>query len=172
LRVVCRGHQGYAWYLSTKARSDALSWSREGFTGPVDAMRDADQHVSRVAPRMFERLTPGEARELYRKLARAYDCGDGQRDQTLGEVRGELFRHLQILATDPSYSGPEPHKFIAAVKDASYGAALQAMAASPNRAAWIAATSRHQRGERPAAAARRTASAAGPASRARSGSRR
>jgi hypothetical protein len=131
------GYQGYAWYLSTTARSCGLSWPQDGFTHP----RDADQQVARMPLRMFERLTPGEAQELYRKLARAKDWGRrwGRPGETaLDEIRGELFEQMQIQATDPSYHGPEPHKFIRAVREASYGADLQAMAASPNRAAWIA----------------------------------
>jgi hypothetical protein len=139
LRVAARGvRHGYAWYLSTSSPSEALSWARDGFAGPGDAMRDADRQVSRMPPRMFERLTPGEAQELYRRLARAHDWGHSQRDQTLGDVRHELFAQLQIQATDPSHCGSDPHRFIRAVQEASRGAALQAMAASPNRAAWIA----------------------------------
>ena len=139
LRVAARGaRHGYAWYLSTASPSEALSWARDGFARPGDAMRDADRQVSQMPPRMFERLTPGEVQELYRRLARAHDWGHNQRDQTLDDVRSELFTQLQIQATSPSYSGPDPHRFIRAVHEASRGAALQAMAASPNRAAWIA----------------------------------
>jgi hypothetical protein len=139
IRVVkALGYQGYGWYLSTTARSCGLSWPRDGFTHPRDAMRDADQQVARMPLRMFERLTPGEAQELYRKLARAVDWGRGRGETALGEVRGELYTHMQILETDLSYHGPKPHESIRAVREASAGAALQAMAASPNRAAWIA----------------------------------
>jgi hypothetical protein len=49
-----------------------------------------------------------------------------------------LFTQLRIQATDPSYHGPDPYKFHQAVREASRGAALQAMEASPHRASWIA----------------------------------
>jgi hypothetical protein len=138
LRIVARSGYGYAWYLSSKSPSEAFSWPRERFTSPHDAMRDADDQVSQMPPRMFGRLTPGEAQELYRRLARAYDCGRNQGDQALADVRDELFTQLQIQAADPSYHGPDPWKFTRAVREASYGAALQAMAASPHQASWIA----------------------------------
>jgi hypothetical protein len=138
LRVVARGGQGYAWYLSTVTPAEALSWAREGFSHPRDAQRDADHQVSQMPPRMFERLTPGEAQALYRKLVSAHYGGRDQGDQTLGDVRSELFTQLRIQATDPSYHGPDPYKFHQAAREASRGAALQAMAASPNRASWIA----------------------------------
>jgi hypothetical protein len=138
LRIVACSGYSYAWYLSTKSPSDSLSWPEEGFASPRDAMRDADHQVSHMPPRMFGRLTPGEAQALYRKLAAAYDCGRSQGDPALGDVREELFTQLKIQAAGPSYHGPEPHKFIHAVKEASRGAALQAMAASPNQASWMA----------------------------------
>jgi hypothetical protein len=138
LRVVARGGGGYAWYLSTVTAAEALSWAREGFSHPRDAQRDADHQVSQMRPRMFEHLTPGQAQELYRKLAKAYDWGRDQGDHMLGEVLSELFTQLRIQATDPSYHGPDPYKFHQAVREASGGAALQAMEASPNRASWIA----------------------------------
>jgi len=138
LRVAARGvRHGYAWYLSTASPSEALSWARDGFAGPGDAMRDADRQVSQMPPRMFERLAPGVAQELYRRLARAHDWGHNQGDQTLGDVRSELFTQLQIQATGPSYHGPDPYRCIRAVQEASRGGALQAMAASPNRVSWI-----------------------------------
>jgi hypothetical protein len=140
LRVVARGASlgGYAWYLSTVTPAEALSWAREGFAHPRDAMRDADHQVSQMPPRMFELLTPGEAQALYRKLATAHDWGRGQGDHTLGEVRSELFTQLRIQAADLSYHGPDPYEFHRAVREASRGAAVQAMAASPHRASWIA----------------------------------
>lgn len=138
LRVVARGGSSYAWYLSTVTPAEALSSAREGFSRPLDAQRDADHQVSQMRPRMFGHLTPGQAQELSRKLARAYDWGRGQGDHTLGEVLSELFTQLRIQATDPSYHGPDPYKFHQAVREASRGDALQAMAASPNRASWIA----------------------------------
>ena len=138
LRVVARSGHGYAWYLSTVTPAEALSWASEGFPHPRDAMRHADHQVSQMTPRMFELLTPGEAQALYRKLSTAYDCGSEQGDRMLGEVRSELFTQLRIQATDPSYHGPDPYKFHRAVQEASRGAALQAMAASPNRDSWIA----------------------------------
>jgi hypothetical protein len=151
IRVAARSGQVYAWYLSTTSRSEGLSWPREGFARPRDAMRDAGQQVPRLPPRMFELLTPGEAQELYRTLARAYDYGrPGQRD--LGEVTGELFRQMKIQETDPGYHGPDPHKFIHAVREASSGAALQAMSASPNKGSWLSMTP-HGRPQRLAAAA-------------------
>ncbi len=144
LRVVARGGPiGYAWYLGTVTPAEALSCAREGFASPRDAMRDADRQVSRMPPRMFELLTPGEAQELCRTLARAHDWGRDHGDQTLGDVRSEVFTQLRIQAADLSYSGPDPFKFIRAVHEASRGAALQAMAASPNRDSWIAARPRH-----------------------------
>jgi hypothetical protein len=139
LRVVARGASsgGYAWYLSTVTPAEALSRAREGFAHPRDAMRDADEQVSQMPPRMFELLTPGEAQALYRKLATAHDWGRDQGDHTLGEVRSELFTQLRIQATDPSYHGPDPYEFHRTVREASRGAAVQAMEASPNRASWI-----------------------------------
>jgi hypothetical protein len=151
LRVVARGGQGYAWYLSATSRSESLSRARERFAGPRNAMRDADQQVPLRPRRMFELLTPGETQELYRKLARACDWGrPGQPD--LDEVRGELFEQMKIQATDPGYHGPDPHKFIHAVREASSGAALQAMSASPNRGSWLSMRP-HGRSQRLAAAA-------------------
>jgi hypothetical protein len=192
LRIVARSGYSYAWYLSTKSPSEALSWPRERFASPRDAMRDADDQVSQMPPRMFGRLTPGDAQELYRRLARAYDCGRNQRVLALADVREELFTQLKIQAADPAYHGPEPHKFIHAVQEASRGAALQAMAASPNQASWIAWRPRHHavtgpapptefpapvtaRGTRtagggPAPARRRAASPARAAGQARPGS--
>ena len=138
LRVVARGGGEYAWYLSTVTRAEAVSWARGGFSHPRDVQRDADHQVSQMRPRMFELLTPDEAQELYRKLCRAYDWGRGQGDHMLGEILSELFTQLRIQATDPSYHGPDPYEFHRAVREASRGAALEAMAASPNRASWIA----------------------------------
>ena len=162
IRVVARSGQDYAWYLSTTARPEGLSWAQEGFAHPRDAMRDADQQVARTPPRMLELLTPGEAQELYRKLARAYDWGrHGPGETALDEVRGELFQHMKILATAPGYHGPEPHKFIHAVREASRGAALQAMSASPNKGSWLAMTPYGKPQRLAAAAARGAAAAAG-----------
>ena len=138
LRVVARGGGGYAWYLGTLTPAEALSWASEGFAHPRDAMRDADDQVARMAPRMFERLTPGELAVQCLSLARAYDWGRNQGDMALGDVLSELFTQLRIQATDPSYQGPDVYKFHQAVQEASCGAALQAMEASPNRASWIA----------------------------------
>ena len=110
VRVVARSGYEYAWYLSTTSRSEGLSWPQEGFPHPRDAMRDADQQVARMPLRMFERLTPGEAQELYRRLARAYDWGRYRPEETsLAQLRGELLEQMKIQATDPSYHGPDPH---------------------------------------------------------------
>ena len=38
VRVVARAEQTYAWFLSARARPEALSWARDGFAGPFDAM--------------------------------------------------------------------------------------------------------------------------------------
>lgn len=149
-RVICRGPGNFAWYLSTTSRSVALSWPRDGFADPGAAMADADRKVACLRERMFERLTPGEARELYRRLSRACDWGQELGDRTLADVMSELFTHIQIQATDPAYDGPDPYQFIWAVRDASYGAAVQAMSASPNRLAWLHAP-RHRRAPLPAA---------------------
>jgi hypothetical protein len=162
LRVVARGGQDYAWYLSTTSRPESLSWPRDGFARPRDAMRDADQVTPRLPVRMFEVLTPDEAQELYRKLARAKDWGRdwGRPGETaLDEVRDELFRQMQIQATDPGYRGPDLHTFTRAVREASRGAALQAMSASPNKGSWISMTP-HGGPQRLAAAASRGASIA------------
>lgn len=136
LKVVALGQPGgYAWCLSTSpAGSPLRAWEsltrpKEGFTGPVDAMLDADRAVSRMPPRMFEPLTPGEARELYRKLITAHNWpGTGHKD--LDDARNELSIQIRIHATDPAYHGPDPHEFTQAVHQASYGAAEQAMAVS------------------------------------------
>ena len=139
VRVVARSGYEYAWYLSTTSRSEGLSWPQEGFPHPRDAMRDADHQVARMPLRMFERLTPGEAQELYRRLARAYDWGRYRPEETsLAQVRGELLEQMKIQATDPSYYGPDPHEFHHAVRAASSGAAEQAMRTSPHKASWLA----------------------------------
>jgi hypothetical protein len=102
---------------------------------------------------MFESLTLGETQELYRKLARAHDWGrHGPGETAVDEVRGELFRHMRVLETDPSCHGPEPHRFIRAVREASRGAALQAMSASPNTGSWLSMTP-HGKPQRLAASA-------------------
>jgi hypothetical protein len=128
----------YAWCLSTSpARSlmrpwESLTVPREGFIRPQDAMLDADQRISRLSPRMFEPLTPGEARELFRRLTEAHNWpGDGHLD--LDKARNELSVQIRIHAADPAYRGPDPHEFIQAVFQASYGASEQAMNVSPNR---------------------------------------
>ena len=139
LKVVAQDRdRGYAWYLSTSpARSllrpwESLTVPREGFTRPQDAMLDADRQMSQLPPGMFEALTPGAARELFRRLSGAHNWpGDGHLD--LNQVRNELSVQIRIHAADPAYRGPDPHKFIQAVSEASYGAAEQAMNASTNR---------------------------------------
>jgi hypothetical protein len=153
LRIVARSGYTYAWYLSAASRSDSLSWPEEGFASPRDAMRDADRQVCQMPPRMFGRLTPGEAQALYRKLAAAHDWGRDQGDPTLSEVREELYTQLKIQAAAPAYHGPAPHRFIWAAKEASRGACLQAAAASPNRASWLATPLRHRAVAEPAGSA-------------------
>jgi len=139
LRVDAQGsHRGYAWHLSTSpagslaSPADSLTVPRDGFAYAGEAMRDADRCASLLPPRMFELLTAGEARELYRRLARAHTWpGDGHRD--LDEVCHELSIQIRIHATEPGYHGPDPREFTQAVREASYGAAEQAMNVSPNR---------------------------------------
>lgn len=139
LKVVAQERdRGYAWCLSTSpARSllrpwESLTVPREGFTRPQDAMLDADRRISRQPSGMFESLTPSEARELFRRLAGAHNWpGDGHLD--LDKVRNELSVQIRIHAADPTYRGPDPHRFVQAVFEASYGAAEQAMNASTNR---------------------------------------
>lgn len=150
IRAVDHGRRGYAWFLSTASRPESLSEARGPFARPRDAMRDADRQVPLLPQRMFEDLTPADTRELYRKLSRACDWGRDTREPDLDEVLGELFRQMTIQATDPGYHGPAPHTFIHAVREASRGAALQAMSASPNKASWLAMTP-HRRAERLAA---------------------
>ncbi len=169
LRVVARqdAGQGYAWYLSTDP-SDPLTWPQEGFARPRDAMRDADRRVPLLPQRMFEPLTPGEARELYRKLARAHDWGQGPRRHTeLAAVRLDLAIQITIQATDPSYEGPDPHAFRHAVEQASYGASAQAMEASPNRGSWLSMLP--SAGRWPATPRRRATTTASAARQARPG---
>jgi hypothetical protein len=137
LRVVAREGGTYAWYASTKARPDALSWAQEGFPGPRDAMRDADLGAPLLPARMFDALSTWEAQELYRRLARAKDWETRTGYTELDEVRSELFTQMRIQAADPAYRGPDPRDFISSVKAASYGAYLQAMRVSPNRHSWM-----------------------------------
>jgi hypothetical protein len=138
LRVDAQGSpRGYAWHLSTSPAgspalpADALTVPRGGFAHLGDAMRDADQQAALLPPGMFELLTAGEARELYRRLARAHNWpGDGHAD--LDEACHELSLQIRIHATEPGYHGPDPRDFTQAVREASYGAAEQAMNVSPN----------------------------------------
>jgi hypothetical protein len=138
LRVDAQGpHRGYAWHLSTSPAgslalpADALTVPQDGFAYAGAAMRDADQQVALLPPRMFELLTAGEARELYRRLARAGNWpGDGHTD--LDEVFHELCIQIRIHATEHGYHGPDPREFTQAVREASYGAAEQAMNVSTN----------------------------------------
>jgi hypothetical protein len=106
-------------------------------------MRDAERDVARLPERLFQLLTPGETQELYRRLARAKDWDrlpDRPGETLLDAVRGELYIEMQIQATEQMYHGPDPHKFIWAVENGSYGAAVQAMDASPNRQSWLSMT--------------------------------
>ena len=102
LRVVGLGEAagGYTWHLGPGRTAELIWATGDRFTGPGDAMRDADRQLAGRPPGMWESLTPGEARLLYVKLAGAEGL-----DPALHQ---DLFTQIKIQALDSGYDGPNP----------------------------------------------------------------